>query len=111
MKNEIQTQEEIKEPEEIIERLKERIIHLTNKNAELEIKLLNFELDNSKLRKRITKEFHNEKPIIAFLENGETKEFKSVTQASKELGISQPTISMCLKTGKQTKGYCFDYAM
>lgn len=111
MTKETQIQETIKEQEEIINKLKERIVTLTNQNTDLELKLITIETQNLILKKRIQKEFHNEKKIIAFLENGETKEFKSVTQASQELGIAQPTISSCLKSGKASHGYCFDYAM
>lgn len=91
--------------------LQKRIGELTEMNTGLEAEIIALKDENERLKKRIGKELHNEKKIIAMTESGDTLEFPSQRAASKALGIPQPTISMCIKNGKQTRGYFFDFAM
>ncbi len=91
--------------------LQKRIGELTEMNSGLEAEIIALKDENEKLKKRIEKEFHNEKKIIAVAESGETLEFPSQHAASEALGIPQPTISQCIKNGNQTRGYFFDLAM
>lgn len=104
-----------------IERLKMRIEELTKANEELEAKIISLEeeKEEKKEEEKETSSVQKTKkpsgrpavPVIAIPEAGETIRFGSIKEAADELGMHPNTIQKCLKSGKASCGYCFDYVV
>ncbi len=102
-----------------IERLKMRIEELTKANEELEAKIISLEEEKEEKKEEEISSVQETKkpkgrpcvPVIAIPETGETIRFGSIKEAADELAIHPNTIQKCLKNGKASCGYCFDYAV